>query len=227
MQKQEDVEIVNSKDGYRIAATIFEIRPQEQHEEQGSGGATKLRKASKQHNHIATIIVSPAMATKRQFYSKFASFMSKEGNLRVITFDFRGNGERFAEIVKRQPYNITSPLLASGIRDRSRSFESDNDMREFNADLTQWGTDLASVIQYASAKYPTDKIIVVGHSIGGQLIGLVGKENASKLVGMVCVAAQVGYWGLWPFPGNLRLFLSWYLIVPIVTRCVRNDLTLL
>lgn len=80
--------------------------------------------------------------------------------------------------------------------------------------MSDWGTlDVASLIDHIPDDLP---LAVLGHSVGGQLPGLA--DNAGRIQALLGVAAQSGYWRLWPTALQARLALNWYLVIPIVTR---------
>jgi predicted alpha/beta hydrolase len=106
--------------------------------------------------------------------------------LRVITYDYRGIGES-----------------------RGRS------LRGFSATMTEWATRDAVAAMNAAVELD-EPLVLVGHSFGGQLLGLVEIPAAAK--GIVLVGAQFGYHGHWPAPRKLAYGLLWRLVVPVVVR---------
>jgi predicted alpha/beta hydrolase len=80
--------------------------------------------------------------------------------------------------------------------------------------MAQWGSlDMASMIDHMPQELP---LAMLGHSVGGQLPGLV--PNIGRVQALLGVAAQWGYWRLWPLPQQLRLALMWYLAAPLAIR---------
>ncbi len=80
--------------------------------------------------------------------------------------------------------------------------------------MSDWGRlDLASMLDHMPDDLP---LAVLGHSVGGQLPGLA--DNAVRIQALLGVAAQSGYWRLWPGRHQPRLALNWYLVVPLLTR---------
>lgn len=80
--------------------------------------------------------------------------------------------------------------------------------------MADWGAlDLASLIDHLPGDLPP---ALLGHSVGGQLPGLA--DNVGRIQAMLGVAAQSGYWRLWPARQQLRLFLNWYGVIPVATR---------
>ena len=88
-------------------------------------------------------------------------------------------------------------------------------LREVAATMRDWAErDLAAVIDAAGTN--DVKVQIVGHSIGGQFTGLL--DNHER-VGAICtVAAQHGYWRLYPPRDAVRLGLLWHVVVPGLSR---------
>ena len=129
-----------------------------------------------------------AMGVRRRFYAAFATFLAENG-VSTLTFDYRGVG---------------------GSRPPGR-------LSRFRAELHEWGEeDLAGAIDFASTWYPGVPLVLVGHSVGGQLVGLA--HNAEKVAAMLFVSAQSGYWRLWPLPWRWQIVLVWHLSIPALTR---------
>jgi len=132
------------------------------------------------------VIINSATGVKRAFYDRFARFLADEG-FAVITFDYRGVGD-------------SRPLT----------------LNKFKAFMHDWGElDIAGVIAWARRERPEAKICAVGHSVGGQVMGLA--PNNGEVAAMVLVASQSGYWRLWPWHQRYLIFLFWYGLVPIST----------
>ncbi len=80
--------------------------------------------------------------------------------------------------------------------------------------MSDWGTlDVASLIDHVPDDLP---LAVLGHSVGGQLPGLA--DNVGRIRAMLGVAAQSGYWRLWPGAKQPHLAANWYVLVPLLTR---------
>lgn len=87
------------------------------------------------------------------------------------------------------------------------------------AEMHEWGErDLAGVVAWAAASLGDGRVSVVGHSVGGQLVGLL--PEPARLRALVTVASQSGDYRLWPLPSRLAMALLWYGVVPGVTRTV-------
>ncbi len=107
------------------------------------------------------IIMAPATGIKRQFYANFASHLAKNG-YGVITFDNRGIGE-----------SLKGPV------------------KNCDASLQCWGEqDLPAVFEQLKRSFPDTRYHLVGHSAGGQLVGLM--PNASEISSIFNYACSSG-----------------------------------
>src|SRR5262249_1244946 len=89
------------------------------------------------------VLISSAMPVKRGFYAKYAAYLASKG-FTVLTYDYRGIGDS-------RPASL----------------------RGFQAHLWQWGAlDFAAAVRWVRAQYPNHKLLAVGHSMGGQVLGL-------------------------------------------------------
>jgi predicted alpha/beta hydrolase len=85
--------------------------------------------------------------------------------------------------------------------------------------MHDWGEhDLASVLAWASTAHGGGRAAVIGHSVGGQLVGLV--PDKARISAVVTVGAQSGDYRLWPMPYRLAMAALWYGLVPTVTHAV-------
>jgi predicted alpha/beta hydrolase len=131
----------------------------------------------------ATVLVVPATGVARRLYDGFARHLAAAG-LEVVTWDWRGTGDS-------KPASL----------------------RGFPATMSDWARlDLAGVIAWARQRAPRGPLLAVGHSFGGQSLGLA--PGAATLAGAVTVAAQSGWWGHWPRAAGWRYALLWHLAMP-------------
>lgn len=108
------------------------------------------------------LLISSATAVPRQFYRRFAQYA--QGKYSVLTYDYRGIG---------------------GSRPSS--------LRGFEAKMRDWALlDTAGVLDWVVRELSPRRVMMVGHSFGGQTAGLL--ENASKLDKLITLSAQSGYW---------------------------------
>jgi predicted alpha/beta hydrolase len=132
------------------------------------------------------VLINSATAVRRRYYDAFARFLAGEG-FTVLTYDYRGIGDS-----------------------RPRSLVG------FRAWMHQWAEDdQEGVLDWIAGHLRPARLLVVGHSVGGQIVGLA--DNNSRINGMLGVAAQNGYWGNWPSPKRYWLALRWH-TVPVVSR---------
>jgi predicted alpha/beta hydrolase len=133
------------------------------------------------------LLVAPATGVRRHLYKPFAEFLAAEG-FAVVTWDWRGTGDS-------RPHSL----------------------RGFQATMREWGErDLAGVIAWASSRYPNAKLAVLGHSYGGQSVGLA--KNRDRVTALVTVGAQSGYYGHWPAPQRYMYAALWYIAMPLASR---------
>lgn len=137
------------------------------------------------NNNETVLIIASATGVKQEYYSKFAKFAENNG-ITVITFDYNGIGRSLKKPIK-----------------------------ELKIDAAYWGSnDLESIIQYTINNYPKSKKVIIGHSIGGQLIGLAKSSN--RLDKIILVAAQSGYWKYWKGIERIKMWFNWYILFPFL-----------
>ncbi|NEP14094.1 MAG: alpha/beta fold hydrolase [Symploca sp. SIO2C1] len=121
------------------------------------------------------IVINCAMGRTKEKYQPFAQFMANQGWV-VLTYDYRGIGQSKPEIIKG-----------------------------YQAELIDWGRiDTTAIVQWAHVHLNPSQLVIVGHSIGGQILGFM--ENCHLLNAAVLVGAQKGYWKYW---GQLRRYGLW------------------
>lgn len=134
-------------------------------------------------NPKALLIIASATGVKQGYYHKFAQFIASH-EIIVITFDYTGIGR-----------SLNGPIKA------------------LHNNARDWGQfDLDGVINYAINRYPDLRKSIIGHSIGGQLIGL--SKASLQLDKVILVAAQSGYWGFWRGFAKVKMWFNWYLLFP-------------
>lgn len=137
----------------------------------------------------ATLVIASATAVKRSYYADFATAMAEAG-LRTVTFDYRGIGGSAPET-----------------------------LRGFAARMQDWAEqDLDGVLREVDRRWPDDPVVYLGHSFGGQALGLL--RHAPSVRAAVLVASQSGYWRLWRGLGRLRVIALWFGLIPLLTRVV-------
>lgn len=140
------------------------------------------------------IVIAGATGVKRAFYQAFAEHLAADG-FHVVTFDYRGVG---GSAPKPDPDGAHSPL------------------KGFDAAMRQWGeVDLDAVLAWTRRTLKLDRLLVVGHSVGGQLLGFA--ENAKHVDAALFVASQSGYWGHWPVWQRPAMAALWFGFIPALS----------
>ncbi|AOM76308.1 alpha/beta fold hydrolase [Pedobacter steynii] len=135
-------------------------------------------------NHTV-LVISSATGVKQSYYRKFSEFIANNG-ITVMTFDYSGIGNSLNGPIKRNDVNASD-----------------------------WGaTDLEAVMRYAKEHYPGATINLLGHSIGGQLIGL--SKSAAEARKIILMAAQTGYWRFWTGFRKYRMWTNWNIGFPML-----------
>lgn len=107
------------------------------------------------------ILIGAATGIKQGFYQPFAQWLAAQGH-DVMTFDFRGIGDSL--------YGRVSDSTAS---------------------ISQWGQfDLPAALQTLLAQSRATRAILVGHSAGGQLLGLM--PNHAQVARIIAIAGSSG-----------------------------------
>jgi len=109
------------------------------------------------------ILIGPATGIKRQFYASFASFLAEKG-YGVITFDNRGIG---------------GSLIGN--------------IRNVDASLQCWGEkDMPAAFEQLKKEFPNNNYHLVGHSAGGQLVGLMPNAmDFTSIFNFACSSGQL------------------------------------
>ncbi len=142
-------------------------------------------------NATAVIVLPSAMGVKQDFYAPFAQFLAEQG-FAVLTFDYRGMGQSVPNTYRRS-------------------------LRGFDANLFDWAEhDYNAALHAAKAWQPNVPLLVIGHSLGGQLPGLLPDNHL--IDGIVTIAAGSGYWRDNAPQTKRIVWLMWYFAVPVYTR---------
>ncbi len=133
------------------------------------------------------LVVASATGVLQRYYQSYARFMADAGYA-VLTFDYRGIG-------------ASRPARLRGVPFR----------------MQDWGIhDLTAAIDYVGRTFPATPVDYVGHSVGGQILGL--SPSCVKIRRAQFVASQYGYWKLWPLAPRVRIYLHWFFLLPVLTH---------
>jgi predicted alpha/beta hydrolase len=141
-------------------------------------------------------LISSATAVPRKIYRGFAGYLARRG-FAVLTFDYRGIGG--SRGMALEGYNKPKSLVG------------------FNATMTDWAMlDIASAVRWMRERYNTLPLTYVGHSFGGQTLGLLPNNN--EMPRALLIAAQLGYWKLMASPERYRVYAMLNFVGPPLTR---------
>ncbi|OEC91540.1 alpha/beta fold hydrolase [Acinetobacter sp. YK3] len=108
------------------------------------------------------VLICPATGITKNFYHAFAEWLNQQG-YQVLSFDFRGIGE-----------SLHGPL------------------KDSTASINDWGIyDIPAAIEALLNRTQAEKIIIVGHSAGGQLLGIA--SNYHKVAKVLAIAGSTGH----------------------------------
>lgn len=140
-----------------------------------------------EHTSNKFILIVPAMGVKQNFYKPFACFLANAG-FEVYTFDYFGIG-----------------------------LSKNKKLRNIDIDVVDWAVnDLETVVQHLYQKTHVANVSLIGHSLGGQIIGL--SRSCKHIKKMVFIGSQSGYWKLWPKKQWPFLIFNWYLFTPLLSH---------
>lgn len=134
------------------------------------------------------VVINSATGVHRRFYKRFATFLAETCGFTVLTYDYRGIGGS-------RPANL----------------------RSFRGRIRDWPQlDMPAAIAALRAEASLHRLCLLGHSAGGNLIGLV--PSMASVDSIVLVSAQFGYWRLWPQSIRHALAALWYVVIPLLSR---------
>jgi predicted alpha/beta hydrolase len=135
------------------------------------------------------VVIGSAMATPQSYYRHFARALADAGYL-AVTFDYRGIGR-------------SGPAS----------------LRGFATNVRDWTLlDLDGVIDWLDETHQPARRFVVGHSLGGQVAGML--DNGGRIDGMVTVSSQSGYWRRQGGEQKAAVMLHVHVTLPVVSRAL-------
>ena len=122
----------------------------------------------------------------KEVYYHLTNFLSESGYATII-YDYRGIGE-----------------------------SAPNSLKGFNANMRDWAyQDMTGIFDWVIKKYPNERKIIMGHSMGGQLVGFM--DNSHLANQLVFIAASTGYWKDMSPPFRFLMPFIWHLFIPYTT----------
>jgi predicted alpha/beta hydrolase len=133
------------------------------------------------------ILLMAATGVPQQYYAKFSAFLAERG-FTVLTFDYRGIGRSLHGSIRS---------LKAGMRD--------------------WALlDAAAAFQFVDENFAKHKLLAIGHSFGGQALGLLPRPE--RISAALTVGSQSGYWKHWPLLGRAWTWPATHIGLPVVPR---------
>ena len=133
----------------------------------------------------AVVQINSATATPKEYYANFANYLAQNGFV-VCYYDYRG-------ICESQPLG---------------------GLKGCDYQYLDWPMlDMPAVLYYLDGRFENLPKLIVGHSVGGQKIGLM--PNLNKIKGMFTFATSAGYWGNMPWAYRLQTHFFFEIVRPI------------
>ncbi len=108
------------------------------------------------------ILICPATGITKNFYHAFAEWLNQQG-YNVLSFDFRGIGQSLH-----------------------------GKLKDSNASINDWGQlDIPAAIEVLLNRTQSEKVIIIGHSAGGQLLGI--NPHYNKVAKVLAIAGSTGH----------------------------------
>jgi predicted alpha/beta hydrolase len=144
------------------------------------GASLFLPRGAKRH----AVLINSATAVPRKIYRGFAGYLAGRG-CAVLTYDYRGVGDSRQKALVG--YNQPKSLVG------------------FKASMSDWAAlDVTGAVAWMRERYHTLPLSFVGHSFGGQALGLLPNNN--EVSRALLVAAQAAYWKLMASPERYRVY---------------------
>jgi predicted alpha/beta hydrolase len=133
------------------------------------------------------LCINGATGYRREFYLRFAAACAARG-FHTLVYDYRGMGAS------------APPALATE-----------------SGCMSDWGRlDMPAALDFLAARCGGLPLFVLGHSVGGQLIGCM--PNQSRARAFVMIAVSTGYWRRLRVPFRYQALLFWKVYGPWMLR---------
>ena len=144
------------------------------------GATLFLPRGAKRH----AVLINSATAVPRKIYRGFAGYLARRG-CAVLTYDYRGTG---------------------GSRQKTMvGYNQPRSLAGFKASMSDWAAlDAAAAVAWMRGRYNALPLTYVGHSFGGQALGLL--DNNTEVSRALFIAAQAGTWKLMASPERYRVY---------------------
>ncbi len=131
-------------------------------------------------------VVAGGVGLPQRFFFNFAKWLAQQGGV-AYTFDYRG-------IALSRPPNL----------------------RGMKASYHDWTTkDFTALTEYVKKQHPDDRLLLVGHSFGGNSLGMAtAYKHYEKFL---MVGSQYGYYKYFPFRMQLLINFGFRFMAPVLT----------
>jgi predicted alpha/beta hydrolase len=144
------------------------------------GASLFLPRGAKRH----AVLINSATAVPRKIYRGFAGYLARRG-CAVLTYDYRGTGDSRQKAMVG--YNQPKSLVG------------------FKASMADWAAlDVTAAVAWMRERYKALPLNYVGHSFGGQALGLL--PDNTEVSRALLIAAQAAYWKLMASPERYRVY---------------------
>ncbi|MBX2797137.1 MAG: alpha/beta fold hydrolase [Myxococcales bacterium] len=140
--------------------------------EDGARSALEAFDAPELPDDAPVALLLPAMGVQARFYNRLALPLAQRG-IRLITAEQRGHGRSEVRPGRAADFGYVHLLEC----------------------------DLPASIQRVRARHPASPVVLLGHSLGGQMAALYCSAQPGQVTGFVTVAACSVYWRAFP-PGK-------------------------
>ncbi|WP_257283048.1 serine aminopeptidase domain-containing protein [Endozoicomonas sp. SESOKO1] len=137
-----------------------------------------------EHTNGIGVIINGATGVLRRYYQAYAEFLCQQG-FTVLSYEFRGIGES-------QPVHSDAPTPS----------------------MLHWGQrDMDAVLTDFIQRHPLLTVKGIGHSVGGQLLGVLPDNN--RYCGFLNIASQHIYWKHWPMKDRPLTVVFFFGVLPL------------
>lgn len=150
------------------------------------GATLFLPRGAKRH----AVLINSATAVPRKIYNGFAAYLAGRGCV-VLTYDYRGIGDsrKKSSVADDQPKTLAG----------------------FKASMSDWATrDVTAAVTWMRERYKDLPLSYVGHSFGGQALGLI--PNNTEVSRALLVTSPAAYWKLMASPERYRIYVLLHLV---------------
>lgn len=138
------------------------------------------------------IQINSSMATPRQYYRAFSTHLAGRG-FTVLAYDYRGVGG--------STFDYPPPPHGRSGLDSGR-------------------IDQTVIADYIARRFADQEPVLVGHSFGGQILGLT--RHASRWRAVFLMGTSHGYYAKWKSPQRQKMWFRSFIAAPILARLPRR-----